>query len=54
MRYETQVPESRIILIVNPIGWEGDVRFMDQSQSEVMQNLINHEILSTQLKTALV
>ena len=40
MRYETQVPESRIILIVNPIGWEGDVRFMDQSQSEVMQNLI--------------
>ena len=33
MRYEMQVPESRIILIVNPIGWEGDeegdVRFMD-------------------------
>ena len=31
-REKTRVTKSRLVIVLHPIGWEGDARFLDQSR----------------------
>ena len=44
---KTRVTKSRLVLVLLLIGWEGGVKFTDQSESVVKQNQCNPGILST-------
>ena len=46
-RGKTRATKSRLVLVLYLIGWEGDARFLNQSQSIVKQDQSNSGLLST-------
>ena len=54
-RGKPRASEARLVLVLHLIGWESGARFINQSQSVVMQNQSKNAIAyDTQLKTALL
>ena len=52
-RGKTRATKSWLDLVLHVIALKSGVSFLDQSQSEVMQNQCNPELLSTQLRIVL-